>query len=130
MKFKIFLFVISLLILSCMPKEEIRNENLKKVVLKIKNSDIYENSINWEKRGLHPSNEDVIKLLREETNNFLDKLVRLDNSEISDEEKLKKVNHFVDNLPWNELDTEEREFMADVLAPAIEAIGYNPWLIF
>jgi len=47
-----------------MPKEEIRNENLKKVVLKIKGSNIYENSINWEKRGLNPSNEDVIILLR------------------------------------------------------------------
>ena len=40
------------------------------------------------------------------------------------------ASKLVDNLPWYDLDTEEKEFLADVLAPAIESLGMNPWLIF
>lgn len=44
--------------------------------------------------------------------------------------KLKVINQLVDELPWSDFDTEEKEFLADVLAPAIESMGFNPWTIF
>lgn len=37
-----------------------------------------------------------------------------------------KINGLVDDLPWFDLDTEEKEFLADVLAPAIKSAGFDP----
>ena len=61
---------------------------------------------------------------------FLTNLKRFTISEESTENKLKQISNIVNGLPWNQLDTEEKEFMADVLAPAIQAVGFNPWTIF
>lgn len=111
-------------------KNTMNNDKLLKTANAIKKSDIYENSENWKARGLNPSDQQVINILREATNNFLDRLVEIDNSNESSETKLKQISSLVDELPWDELDTEEKEFMADTLAPAIEAAGFNPWTIF
>jgi len=111
-------------------EKNMNNDKLLKTVNEIKNSDIYENSENWEARGLNSSDQQVIDVLRKATNNFLDRLVKIDNSNESSETKLKQISNLVDELPWDELDTEEKEFMADTLAPAIEAAGFNPWKIF
>ena len=104
--------------------------NFKNTIEKIKTSDIYENPKNWEARGLNPSEQSVIIGLRKATNDFLNKLENIYNSDGSSESKLKQVSNIVDELPWDELDTEEKEFMADELAPAIKAAGFNPWSIF
>lgn len=84
------------------------NDKLLKTVNEIKNSDIYENSENWEARGLNSSDQQVIDILRKVTNNFLDRLVKIDNSNETFETKLKQISNLVDELPWDELDTEEK----------------------
>lgn len=106
------------------------NPKLLKTVKEIKQSDIYENPKNWEARGLIPSGQPVIEILRKATNNFLDQLIEIDSANAPSETKLIQISNLVDELPWDELDTEEREFMADTLAPAIKAAGFNPWTIF
>lgn len=85
----------------------------------------------WLGRGLNPSDQNVILILETATLNFLNALKTVaSQSELNKETKEKKVAILVDRLPWDELDTEEKEFLADTLAPAIESLGLNPWLIF
>lgn len=105
-------------------------DNFKNVIDEIVTSDIYENPENWKARGLNPSDQNVIKFLRKSTNDFLEKLARIYYSDESSDIKLTQISKIVDELPWDELDTEEREFMADTLAPAIKAAGFDPWTIF
>ncbi|MDO6842173.1 hypothetical protein Q4602_22135 [Paraglaciecola chathamensis] len=77
-----------------------------------------------------PSPKPVIKKLEKVTVNFLNNLkVINENSELDNASKLGKVQKLVDQLPWDDFDTEEKEFLADVIAPAIESMGYNPWSI-
>ncbi len=104
--------------------------DFQETINKIAQSDIYENSNNWLDRGLNQSDSSVIKLLRSSTNDFLKKLDDIFNDIDSEENKLQKINQIVDDLPWLDLDTEEKEFLADTLAPAIKASGFNPWAIF
>ncbi|MEZ4859028.1 MAG: hypothetical protein R2781_09480 [Flavobacteriaceae bacterium] len=106
------------------------DNNFKNTIEKIRSSDIYENAKNWEHRGLNPSEQSVIVILRKATNDFLGKIEVIYNSKESSETKLKQISKIVDELPWDELDTEEKEFMADELAPAIKAAGFDPWAIF
>lgn len=132
----------SLVLLSCSQSKQ-KEQNSKsalpmknattqliEVVDAIKTSSIYEDSNNWHKRGLNPSDQEVITLLRKATNNFLDQLLEICSSESSEYTKHILISKAVDQLPWDELDTEEREFMADVIAPAITAAGFDPWKIF
>ncbi len=84
----------------------------------------------WEERGLMPSPAPVIKQLENVTVSFLKSLKAInENSELDKPSKLEKVQRLVDQLPWDDFDTEEKEFLADVIAPAIESMGYNPWSI-
>lgn len=109
---------------------KITNVNLATTISAIKTSDIYENPKNWQTRGLKPSNKPVVLLLRRATNDFLDKLEEIYKRKESSEEKLELVSEIVDELPWDELDTEEKEFLADTLTPAIKAAGLDPVTIF
>ncbi|MCW3169416.1 hypothetical protein OMO38_12885 [Chryseobacterium sp. 09-1422] len=109
---------------------KITNVNLAATISAIKTSDIYENPKNWQTRGLMPSNKPVVLLLRKATNDFLDKLEEIYKRKESSEEKLELVSEIVDELPWDELDTEEKEFLADTLTPAIKAAGLDPVTIF
>ena len=85
----------------------------------------------WKARGLIPSPENVIKELEATTKSFLKSLKTIDlDATIDKAAKLKVINQLVDELPWSDFDTEEKEFLADVLAPAIESMGFNPWTIF
>lgn len=106
------------------------DDHFNKTVEEIKSSEVYENPENWIARGLNPSGENVIKFLRKSTNDFLDKLEKIYYSDESPETKFTLVSNIVNELPWDDLDTEEREFMAETLAPAIKAAGFNPWAIF
>ncbi len=111
-------------------KTNMTDSNFESIIKKIKTSDIYENPNNWKARGLNPSEQSVILILRKATNDFLKKLEKIYNSKESSETKLKQVSNIVDELPWDELDTEEKEFIAEELAPAIQASGFDPWTIF
>lgn len=106
------------------------NNNFKEILNGIKTSDPYGKAANWEKRGLNPSDESVILILNKATNDFLCHLGSIVKSDDSSEKKRKQISDLVDQLPWDELDTEEKEFMADTLGPAIEAAGFDPWSIF
>ncbi len=106
------------------------DNTFKSTVEKIKTSNIYENPENWLSRGLNPSDQSVVLILRNATIEFLDKLEVIYNNNKSSATKLNQVSAIVDELPWDDLDTEEKEFMADELAPAIQAAGFNPWEIF
>jgi len=100
------------------------------LIKETKTSDIYENQTHWEARGLNPSDKSVIQILRKATNSFLEELEKIHHSNASTENKLIQISNNVDSLPWDDLDSEEKDFMAEVLAPAIEAAGFNPWTIF
>lgn len=106
------------------------DKKFENIIQEIRKSDVYENPEKWESRGLNISKKKVIITLSNATNDFLDKLEVIYSSNESSEKKLKQVTNMVDALPWNELDTEEKEFMADELAPAIKAAGFDPWSIF
>lgn len=142
-KSTIFTILLSIALTSCgkqgkekySPANEIvRTEMTDKIFLetieKIKTSGTYENSENWEARGLTPSGQSVVVTLRKATNDFLEQLEKIYNSSESSETKLTQVSEIVDALSWDQLDTEEKEFMADELAPAIKAAGFNPWALF
>ena len=78
-------------------------------------------------RGLNPSDAETIRELEAVTNIFLSTLKS--GLQVSDDLK-GFVSDLVDMLPWDDFDTEEKEFLADVLAPAIESVGLDPWKIF
>ncbi|WP_136467874.1 hypothetical protein [Flagellimonas onchidii] len=99
--------------------------DFKEIVTSIRKSDVYENHSNWEARGLNPSDKSIIEILRSSTIGFLQKLEEINESSESSDVKLVMISDMVDELPWFELDTEEKEFLADVLAPAIKAAGFT-----
>ncbi|WP_405265705.1 hypothetical protein [Cellulophaga sp. Ld12] len=83
----------------------------------------------WEERGLNQSDAEVVHILRTSTNDFLDKLSTIVNANTPKESKLTAIRDIVDKLSWDDLDTEEKEFLSEVIAPAIEAAGFDPWSI-
>ncbi|MEC8964275.1 MAG: hypothetical protein VX894_03025 [Pseudomonadota bacterium] len=84
----------------------------------------------WEPRGLNPSPPEVIAALEAVTNSFLKELRKIQiDSGLNKSHQLEKVQKLVDSLPWNDFDTEEKEFLADTIAPAIASLGFNPWSI-
>lgn len=104
--------------------------NFQYIVNEIKTSYIYENHENWKLRELNPSDEHIVNILRTSTNSFLAELENVNNLNSTLETKLNEISDLVDELPWSELDTEEKEFLADTLTPAIKAAGFDPWSIF
>ncbi len=85
----------------------------------------------WESRGLIPSPPETIHFMEQTTKQFLLDLKALsEKSELTEADLRKQIIQLVDDLPWNDLDTEEKEFLANVLAPAIQSMGFNPWAIF
>ncbi|WP_405246163.1 hypothetical protein [Cellulophaga sp. Asnod2-G02] len=104
-------------------------KEFKEIVENLKNSDVYENKQYWEERGLNQSDAEVVQILRNSTNDFLDKLSTIVNANTPKESKLTAIQNIVDNLPWDDLDTEEKEFLSEVIAPAIEVAGFDPWSI-
>lgn len=103
--------------------------NYKEIIQQIRDSKPYEGNGKWDQRGLMPSDQETIQILNSATFDFLDKIEEIGSSQNSEKVKLEKVNRIVDDLPWYELDTEEKEFMAAVIAPSIEAIGFNSSII-
>ncbi|WP_371196406.1 hypothetical protein [Glaciecola sp. SC05] len=84
----------------------------------------------WEPRGLNPSRPEVILSLEKTTNDFLKSLRHIHlNSDFTKDLRKSNIQTLVDNLPWSDFDTEEREFLADTIAPAIESMGFDPWSI-
>ena len=84
----------------------------------------------WEPRGLIPSPTAVIISLEKTTNEFLISLRKIHlNDGLTSEQKKEQIQLLVDQLPWLDFDTEEREFLADTIAPAIQSVGFNPWSI-
>ena len=81
----------------------------------------------WLARGVGPSDETKIRALEIATTEFLIAL----KSGLRDSSDVKGfVSKLVDDLPWHDFDIEERGFLADVLAPAIESAGLDPWQIY
>ena len=85
----------------------------------------------WEARGLIQSKPEVVNLLKLETHTFLIGLKKVGlNQELSMEQKSAKVMALTDAISWYDLDTEEREFIADTLVPYIQKLGLDPWVYF
>ena len=85
----------------------------------------------WDQRGLIPSPLETITLMEQSTKSFLVQLKSVAENPPDEAKELNtKIMALVDALPWNQLDTEEKEFLADVLAPAIQSLGVNPWVFF
>lgn len=81
----------------------------------------------WDKRGLIPSPIATIQLMDKSTKSFLKELKAVDLKNTQKDDLYTKVLHLVDKLPWDDLDTEEREFLADTIVPAIESLGLDAW---
>jgi hypothetical protein len=119
----------------CFKKQEKQSktsekENFDEIIERLRKRDSFNQSASWEKRGLSQSDGYVLSILNNAKSVFLKEIQAIKNKCHSDKERLVNLNKLVDNLPWDELDTEEREFMADELAPAIEALGFDPVMIF
>ncbi len=84
----------------------------------------------WEERGLIPSATEIIKELETVTQEFLLNLKKIEENQLDKKQKLEKVTILLNELPWDNFDTEEKEFLADVLAPVINYIGLSPSDIF
>ena len=107
-------------------REQMNDIKFETVIETKRNSNSYENPEKQNERGLNQSGKSIILILRNVTNKFLDKLVKIYNSNQSSKSRLKQVSNIFDELPWNQLDTEEKEFMTDELFPAIKTAGINP----
>ena len=105
-------------------------KDFDEIIEGLKNRDSFNKASSWEKRNLIQSDAYVISILNNAKAVFLKEIQAIKDKYHSDKERLVNLNKLVDNLPWDELDTEEREFMADELAPAIEALGFDPIIIF
>ena len=82
----------------------------------------------WKERGLNPSPESVITSMNIATKEFLIKLKKLSENKNTDNEKLiVEVTEIVDDFPWGNFDREEKDFIADVIAPAIDSLGVKAW---
>ncbi|WP_432460720.1 MULTISPECIES: hypothetical protein [unclassified Agarivorans] len=103
--------------------------NFEQIITKAKATDNYSLEA-WESRGLNISVPEVVKLLNETTICFLDKLKSVGILVEDAEQRFSDVNDLVDDLPWDDLDTEEKEFLADVLVPCIESLGLDAWSMF
>lgn len=119
----------------CFKKQEKQSKTSEKkdfdeIIEDLRKRDSFNKSSSWEKRGLNQSDAYVISILNNAKSVFLKEIQAIKDNYHSDKERLVNLNRLVDNLPWDELDTEEREFMADELAPAIEALGFDPIIIF
>lgn len=81
----------------------------------------------WLDRGLTPSPKRVVDLLNRSTAQFLAELIILrDQGSLDSRPFNADVLALVNGLPWDELDTEEKEFLAETLALSIESLGLNP----
>ena len=82
----------------------------------------------WKERGLNPSSNTTITSMNISTKELLIKLKQLSDNKYSDNEKLiAEVTKIVDDFPWDDFDREEKDFVADVIAPAIDSLGVNAW---
>jgi hypothetical protein len=106
------------------------SDNFTSLIHKIATQDNYNDNEKWTERGLQPSSLRTKHILHQVTQNFLSEIEVIGLSGMNKEEKLTQINALVDKLPWDELDTEEKEFLSDVLAPVIQASGFDPQNIF
>ena len=82
----------------------------------------------WKERGLNPSPDSIITSMNIATKEFLIKLNKLSKNKNTDNEKLiAEVTEIVDDFPWDDFDREEKDFIADVIAPAIDSLGVKAW---
>ena len=84
----------------------------------------------WKERGLNPSPDSTITSMNIATKEFLIKLKPLsENKSPGNENLIAEVTKIVDDFPWDDFDREEKDFIADVIAPAIDSLGVSAWEI-
>jgi hypothetical protein len=110
------------------PKKAVAN--FDQIIRELKKKDSFNPKAAWEKRGLNQSGQDIIAILNDSKETFLTGIQKIKESNSSEEETLRQLNELVDKLPWDELDTEENEFLVEEISPAIEALGFDPVVIF
>ena len=92
-------------------KEKIVNNRilaLEKLKIKEKFSEV-----EWENRGLNPSEKSLCVKLEKAFNNLLTNLISASNTKKSDKEIENIFEHYFNKIKTDELDTEEREFVVD-----------------
>ena len=102
---------------------------LETLVTRIKSTLIYEDPSFWKSRGVVPSSIAVVALLRSEMNKLVDFLLDLDSRQLPAEERKAGVATYVEDIPWDDFNADEREFFADVVSPVIQAAGVDVWLV-
>jgi hypothetical protein len=111
----------------CFKKQEKQSKTSEKkdfdeIIEALRKRDSFNKASSWEKRGLNQSDGYVISILNNAKSVFLKEIREIKDNDHSDKERLVNLNRLVDNLPWDELDTEEREFMNWLLP-------LKPWVL-
>lgn len=104
--------------------------NFDQIIRDLKKKDSFNSKDAWEKRGLNQSGQDIITIMNVAKKTFLNGIQKIKEGNNSEEETLRQLNVLLDTLPWDELDTEENEFLVEEISPAIEALGFDPVVIF
>ncbi|MGV3613291.1 MAG: DUF5991 domain-containing protein [Fluviicola sp.] len=104
--------------------------NFDQIIKDLRKKDSFNQKAAWEKRGLNQSGKAVIAIMNEGKEKFLVGIQKIKDSKSSEEETSVQLNELADKLLEEELDTEEMEFLVEEISPAVEALGFDPVVIF
>ncbi len=76
----------------------------------------------WDERGLNPSSETVRLDMNKDVNGFIDHILSIENS-TQRENVVSGIQVYVDQWDRNGFDTEEMEYIFDVMADIIRKVG-------
>ena len=80
----------------------------------------------WEKRGLHPSDEDVRQSMNLTVAAFADFLIDKISDRITEPAELQQeIQNYFDEHDNDDFDTEEREYIGDVQCKLIQLVGVD-----
>ena len=74
----------------------------------------------WEERFVNPSSQNVIDKMRAVTNEFLIELDQANVLSIADkDQRTETVVRLIDEIPWSDFDTAERDFIFEEISPVL-----------
>ncbi|CAN5241327.1 hypothetical protein BH10ACI1_BH10ACI1_05540 [soil metagenome] len=95
------------------------------ILNKLKNRDFFPEE-EWGERGLIPSEEEIIEKMKLEIKNFIDFLIRLYQSQPTQQKIIQEIQRYFDEWDRNDFDTEEMEFIFDEFFEILREIKIEP----
>jgi hypothetical protein len=80
---------------------------------KLKDKKFFQDTKEWNERGLNPSAEITIEKMKLTVNDFIDFLIQLYQSQPTHQKVVQSIQNYFDELDVYDFDTEEREFIFD-----------------